>query len=463
LVRVVPYLTQFFFFVVVSSLALAAICFTVGTLTRNVKIVYGLVTSFYLLYVSWQLALKGLPLRWRIILDPLLFNWGELYKGRNAEFLNQLNLNYSGDMIANRALMLLASAVCLMLLHSRFSMVERFKKVKKDNQLTIIDPRTRDERLSSVTASFDFILPAQDREVVPVKTVALPKVRVLTEGARASFRQLMAATVVELRLLYAERSLVVLVPLAILLCFAGLAYYEVARDGSYTAAYAGRTAESLLLFLFAIAVFYTGEAMHRDRELRAEPVLWSAPAPNFVLLLSKFAATLLLSISLSTTACLSAIALQIARGHTPVEISAYLTICLVIMIPNMVFLIAASTALNVLLRDKYLAYATCLSIGGGLLYLFSMGYNHPVYNPVLYGLWTPSDLTGGASRLPQILTHRIYCLALAVLCLSLAHLFFERKATKELWAGGHLSGRGWTILIIPVAIVVAVITGWMIK
>ena len=112
-VRVVPYLTQFFFFVVVSSLALAAICFTVGTLTRNVKIVYGLVTSFYLLYISLQIALKGLPLRWRIILDPLLFNWDELYKRRSADFLNQLVLNYSGDMIANRALMLLVSAVCL--------------------------------------------------------------------------------------------------------------------------------------------------------------------------------------------------------------------------------------------------------------------------------------------------------------------------------------------------------------
>jgi ABC-2 type transport system permease protein len=462
-VRVVPYLTHFFFFVVISSLAIAAICFTVGTLTRNVKIVYGLVTSFYLLYVSLQIAFKGLPLRWRIILDPLLFNWDVPYKGRSADFLNQLILNYSGDMIANRALMLLVSVVCLTILYARFSTIERFNKNKSSNQLTTIDLGTGDGRLYREVENFDFAHPMQFEEAAPLKMVALPKVSTLTEGARASFKQFMAATVVELHLLYAERSLVVFVPLAMLLCFAGLAYYEVARDGSYSSAYAGRMAESLLLFLFAIAVFYTGEAMHRDRELRIEPVLWSAPAPNFVLLLSKFAATFLLSISLSTAACLTAIALQIIRGHTPVEISAYLRISSVILIPNMVFLIAASTMLNVLLRDKYLAYAACISIGGGLLYLFSLGYNHPLYNLVLYGLWTPSDLTSGASRLPQILTHRIYCLALTVLCLSLAHLFFERKSTKELRGGRHLSGKGWTILITSIATGVAVITALVLE
>ncbi|HMF55307.1 MAG TPA: hypothetical protein VK619_03015, partial [Pyrinomonadaceae bacterium] len=63
--RVLPYFQHFLFFIVISSLAPAAVFFTVGTLTRNVKIVYGLATSFYPLYIAWQLAMKGLPWRWR--------------------------------------------------------------------------------------------------------------------------------------------------------------------------------------------------------------------------------------------------------------------------------------------------------------------------------------------------------------------------------------------------------------
>ena len=55
---------------------------------------------------------------------------------------------------------------------------------------------------------------------------------------------------------------------------------------------------------------------------------------------------------------------------------------------------APSIALNVLLRDKYFTYALSIGTGVGLFYLYSQGYNHWLYNPVLYNLWTYSDLTG---------------------------------------------------------------------
>jgi hypothetical protein len=469
--RAAPYFKHFFFFVIVSSLAQAAVYFAVGTLTRNVKIVYGLAISFYFLYVAWQEGIKGLSLRWRILLDPLLFNVGAS-EGHDAEWLNQFALPYDADMIANRALMLLASAICLAFLCARFSTAERFKKTRKDDGLTTIELLTKGEWLDSgEEGGFEAASPAYEIEEVKEsaaqtraqKTVALPKVSVVTEGARVGFRQLMAAVEVELRLLFAERSLVVLLPLATLAPVLGLAYYDARPDPSYSAAYAGRTADSFLLFLIAIAVFYTGEAMHRDRELRVEPVLWSVPTPNFVLLVSKFSTTLLLSVSAGALVCAAAVALQIYKGHAPVEVLTYITIYSVILLPSMALMIAAATALNVLLRDKYLAYAACIGVVGGLFYLFSLGYNHALYNPALYGLWSPSDFAGGAARLTYIFTHRVYCLALAVLFLSLAHVFFERRSNKGSRAGGRLSGRRSSILAALVAIAAAVITGLMIS
>src|SRR4030095_1409881 len=103
---------------------------------------------------------------------------------------------------------------------------------------------------------------------------------------------------VEFRLLRAERSLVVMMPLAIFLSVLEVAFYNIRPDFSQSAAYATNTAKLLLLFLIGIAVFYTGEALHRDRELRIEPVVWSTPAPNSVLLLSKCLATVALTLSL---------------------------------------------------------------------------------------------------------------------------------------------------------------------
>lgn len=46
-----------------------------------------------------------------------------------------------------------------------------------------------------------------------------------------------------------------------------------------------------------------------------------------------------------------------------------------------------------------------------------------LYNPLLYQLWKYHDLTSG-----RVLGYRLYCLALAAVCLALAHVFFARKS-----------------------------------
>ena len=89
-VRVLPYFKHFFFFVVISYLVFAAIYFTIGTLTRNTKIVYASAVFFYPLYIAHQaILLKGLPQRWRVVLDPLLFNRTEAVNPweRSADYL----------------------------------------------------------------------------------------------------------------------------------------------------------------------------------------------------------------------------------------------------------------------------------------------------------------------------------------------------------------------------------------
>jgi ABC-type transport system involved in multi-copper enzyme maturation permease subunit len=458
--RVLPYLQHFFFFVVVTSLALGAICFTVGTLTRNVKVVYGLGISFYFVYIAWQLTIKGLPVRWRIALDPLLFNVAfESARGRSAEWLNQTAVGYDAYMIANRALMVFVSFLCLFILHRRFSTTERDKRSAGPSQTSILDLAPRAERLSSEPESPVAAQPVQAVETVAVQKVALPHVNLDTRGWRANLRQLSAALAVEFRLLRAERSLVVVAPLVMLLCGLELTMYGVARGISYSAGYAGRTEGTLLCFLFGVAVFYTGETMHRDRELRVEPLLWSAPAPNPVLLFSKLLAALLLSLSLVALVGLTAVGVQAYKGHAPIELQSYLATYAVILIPSVVFLTAASAALNVLLRDKYLTYAVSLALGGALYYLTAQGFRNWLYNPVLYQLWTPADLLNGGSQLTRILAHRVYTLALSAALLALALIFFGREDAKGFKAGRRLTGKGWTILAAVASTLIAVITG----
>ena len=454
--RVFPYFKHFFLLVVISYLLFASVYFTVGTLTRNAKIVYGLAFFYYPLYIAWQLViLQRLPLRWRILLDPLLFGSGpERAFERSVDYLDQVVISYTPAMLANRALMILAAAVCLAILYVRFAIAERPGKAE---EFSLLNLSARAEKVYYDSESANEIRSLELEVEQPdfKEKVSLPSVNSASDGVRANLNKLVAAFGLELRLLRAERSPVMIMPLAMFLSIVDVAFFKVVPDLSFSAAYATSTTRWLLLFLLGITVFYTGEGMHRDRELRVEPLLWAAPVANNVLLLSKFLATLVLNLSLVVLVGLTAIAIQILRGHTPVEISPYLITYSVVLLPGIVFMAGVSVALNVLLREKYLAYAVSIGAGAGLFYLYSQCYNHWLYNPLLYQLWNYADLTGAGSNKTTILMHRVYCIAVAVACLSLAHLCFTRKSAKGLLVNGRLSGAGWSILMTIVSAALA--------
>lgn len=420
-VRVVPYFKHFFIIVVVSHLALAAIYFAAGTLTRNAKVVYGLAASFYPAYIALQLLVfKNLPEIFNVLFDPLGFNVGKDGLLTNpwalkADFLNNLVVTYSASQYANRASNIIITALLLLIVYLRF----RIDPQEKEDSFTKLTLSEAPARIAYSSPSYELI--DQPLEGSPARDlVTLPKVTA-TRGPAATLFKILAAVGVEFRLLRAERGFIILIPLAIILSFLSVPFSRIPVEISYSITSASNTANMLLLFLACVIVFYLGEAMHRDRELKIEPVVWSAPAPNSVLLLSKFLAMTLLALSLMVVGGLTTIVTQLLRGQTPIDFSAYLLVNSIVVVPGVVFMVALVVALNVLLRNKYLAYVVAFGAGAGLFYLYNIGYNRWLYNPLLYQIWKYPDLTSGT-----ILATRLYCLALAAACLALAHLLHER-------------------------------------
>ena len=419
-VRVLPYFKHFFIIVVISHLVLAAVYFTAGTLTRNANVVYGLAACFYPVYVGAALLLRNLPTTIQVLVDPMGFNLGGPVDPwrQSAAFLNQYVGNYSWLAYANRASMVVVSALLLLIVHWRFRIAPQEKSTEHFTKLTLVDAPNRVPYSLNSVANAD-VSPGDWK---PTDRVTLPKTTSV-HGHSATLFKLLAAVGFELRLLRAERGLLVLVPLAIFLSFLSVPFSRITPEISYSVTSAANTANALLLFLACVIVFYTGEAMHRDRDVKIEPVVWSAPAPNSVLLLSKWLVMTLLSLALVVIGSLTTIVTQLFRGHTPVDLSAYVIIGGVVVVPGVIFMTAFVVALNVLLRNKYLTYVVAVAAGAGLFYLYNAGYNHWLYNPLLYKLWNYGSLTSGT-----ILAQRLYCLALAGTCLALTHLVFERKS-----------------------------------
>jgi ABC-type transport system involved in multi-copper enzyme maturation permease subunit len=318
------------------------------------------------------------------------------------------------------------TAICLAVLYRLFTTTERTGKV----HFSVLNLSTAAEGVyypdSSTSTRIDE-LERPDYKARAPSHVAVPEVAKSNDGIRSTFNKLIDALGVEFRLLAAERSLVVVMPLAIFLSILEVAFYNIPPDVSHSAAYATNTAKLLLLFLIGIAVFYTGEAMHRDREVKIEPVIWSTPVKNCVLVLSKWLVTILLLVLLVLVVGFLAIVIQIVKGGTPIDVSAYLKVYGVVLVPGILFMTSFVVALNVVLRNKYAAYVIAIGTAAGLFYLYSVGYNHWLYNPLLYRLWKYQDLASA-----KILVYRLYWLALAVVCLGLAHVFFERKSKSRM-------------------------------
>lgn len=432
-VRVFPYFKHFFLIIVISHLFLAAIFFTLATLKRNAKIAYGAAVAFYPLYIALGFfLLSNLPLSWRGAFDPMIFSAFQIpnEKWKDPQWVNEFVVAYSPALLANRAIVVALAGILLTILYRRFSITEadsreKFAILDLSGAASIarVDPEfvapTRGHAIQSVDAE------TRARHIIQVPDVALEN-----KGATANLRKLVAATTLELNLLRHERGLMALVPLSMFISFLTLPFSITSPGASHSAVFAGSSARGLLLFLLGVIVFYIGEAMHRDREIRVEPVLWSTPASNYVLLLSRFVSVLLVAAMLLVLAGLTAMLTQFLRGQTPIEISTYLITYTLILVPSLAFTAAAGVALNVLLRDKYLCYAVTIALGSTLFYLYSQGFNHWLYNPVLYGLWTETDL-GSWGGLSRIIGLRAYCLAIAGLSLVLAHVFFARRSTRR--------------------------------
>ena len=430
-VQIFPFFKHFVIVVVFSHLVLAAFYFAVGTLTRSAKVVYGLAACFYPAFVSFQLIWKNLvSSNLKTLLDPIGFNThaadqvkrtGFNEWSQPADVVNRYVVTYSSYAYANRGLLLVYTAMLLFIVYRRF-VTEEQAKLSTDHFTFLTLPRASDTAVYGVesaasTELFDAEIPASpSRDQIPLRAVTA------TRGLKSTLFKILGAVEVEFRLLRSERSLLILTPLVILLSVFDLAFFQVVPEISYSVKYASGTAKPLLLFLVGLTIFFTGEAMHRDREVRVQPILWSTPAPNSVFLLSKCCATALLSLSLMSIVCLVTIVIQVLRGHEPVDFSAFAIIYGVVVVPSVIFMASLVVFLNALLRNKYVTYVVSIATAAGLLYLYNIGYNHWLYNPLLYRLWTYPDLTSS-----KILMQRLYVLALAAAFLALAHLFFARK------------------------------------
>jgi ABC-2 type transport system permease protein len=182
----------------------------------------------------------------------------------------------------------------------------------------------------------------------------------------------------------------------------------------------------MMLFLAITIIFYSGEVVWTERSLRLEEVLGALPAPDWVYLLSRLFALLLVTGVFVAAGMLSTIAAQIIRGYFRLEVSLYVSGFLILMCFFMLFSVLG-LFMQVVTRSRFTAYlltiAVFLMCTAGMK---KLGLEHNLYRfpgppDVLY-----SDMNGYGHLLKPFLWVKLYWGFLAVALIAVAALFWRR-------------------------------------
>ena len=269
---------------------------------------------------------------------------------------------------------------------------------------------------------------------------SVPAVQPAAMSVKLWLATLRGSIATELRLLAAERSLWIMVPMVMFTCgvnaitFSGpfnVPIYPVSSE------YAQQMVPGLLVLLAGTSIFYTGEVFHRDDAYGVRAIIYASPVRSSALLLGKLASMSLLSIGIVLLTILTAIASQLVHwsiwvdGRFYLDLLPYWLIFCRILLPSCLLLCGIALAVNVLVRGRYLAYFTLTALAAMSMWGLIEAKFSLLHNPLLLQQWSYSDITRLEPFSIRLGLHHLYWGAILLSLFGLATWFLPR--TQSGW------------------------------
>lgn len=190
-------------------------------------------------------------------------------------------------------------------------------------------------------------------------------------------------------------------------------------------------------FIFIILLFYTGEAVHREKATRFNIINDAMPVSNRNFLLSKLAGLLSIALVLSAIPIVAGVLVQVIKGYFVFDWSIYFTEMFVLTLPGYIQMVLLSFAIHLLMNNKFGGH------GVGLLIWIAMYMIRTFvefdYNLVYY-FYTPSYRWSAMNGIGHFLhaqnIFNLNWLLLGSLLMVLSALFYQRGTAgsfKEKW------------------------------
>jgi ABC-2 type transport system permease protein len=429
------YASAYFLLLLPNAFVAMALMFSAAVFGRRGVVSYlGGAFVFFAAVVSWQVVAATLG-HWGLakLTDPLgLTLIGELSKVWTPGEKNALVVGPQTAVLLNRLTWLGVAAGVLALTHLRF----RFAHVEAGGRRRA---DIKGEQAPGARA-------AANARSVPV---AVPRVRP-TFGTATRVRQTLAVARESFRVIVKGWGGPALVALAVFLNLIGHLYFQdegfpqLPTTGEFVNVLEQAGEHGMWLVIPLLIIYYAGELVWREREVRLNEIAGAAPVPVWVSFAGKFAGLALALVAAQALITAAAMLVQARMGYYEFELGLYARILFGIRLTDYLLFALLALVVQVVVNQKYVGHL--IAVIAYLLAAFGPQFG---IEPGLhvYGSdpgWTYSDMRGLAPFFGPWLLFKLYWAAWALLLAVGAKLLWPRGTERGLGARLRLSRRRLT-------------------
>ncbi len=443
----VYYLWPYLVIAIPNILLSSSLLFGLATITRSMLWSYIGVVILVMGYLIVS-TIFGSQIEYRQLMaqyEP--FGFGAISEATRywtAADMNSTLLPLEGVLLFNRIFVIALAAILLALTYWRFSMAERAPSKRRLKKLALMQNGDASEPTPQAVVSSAF------------------SQRFDSSTTRAQF---MIRLKTEIMQVLRSPGLIVLLLLAVINTGAGLWFTNTSfGTPSYplTATIIDTVKAGFGIFLMIIAVFYGGELVWRERDVKIGEIIDSTPTANWVITIPKVLAIFTVLLLINLVGMCTGLVFQLIKGASEFGIASYFSWFIVPVTVDMLLIAILAVFFQALSPNKYVGWGLFLVWFIARIFMRNMGYSNALYDYSGSPGIPLSDMNGSGGFISGAWVFWGYWLAFSAILLVIAHLVWPR-GTDTRWRSRLKrirSGlRGGPLLLIGAAVTAMVGTG----
>ncbi len=225
---------------------------------------------------------------------------------------------------------------------------------------------------------------------------------------------------------------------------------------------AGFIASQVGLIISIMILFYCGEIIWKEKEIRFDQIFDALPVGYSVPVVSKFFAMAGVTLVYVLLMIPVGVLIQLFKGFNHIEIGVYLQVLLLRIYLPMLIYIALSMFIQSIFNNKFVGYAVAILFFIYIIFAPRMKIFYSLLIPNSGGVGDYSDMNGFAATIDRFVILKIFWMAFAGLLMGVSVLFYPRGTDtaykNRISNAKNRFGSGQTLYMV-ICLLIAIVSG----